>query len=265
MAGLVTGHAVACGYNRENPETPSVWHVYPENGISTVCEKLADGLNDSIKLNSPVSEIIVENDQVTAVRVNDERFEVAAVISTAPANILSKLVKGTHVLDDTSAFRYRAMTFLNIRLKGEKLLPDTVMWFPEKRFPFFRVTEATFSMPWLAPKGKSILTVDFGCKKGDDIWNMEESQLLELSLKHLEEIIPDIRSRFLGSDVLRTTIAYPVFLKEYEETRKEFERTTNIKKLLSIGRNGEFSHMFMEDVYWRTQKRVGNLISELNE
>lgn len=265
VAGLVTGHAVACGYNREKPETPSVWHVYPENGISTVCEKLADGLNDSIKLNSPVSEIIVENDQVTAVRVNDERFEVAAVISTAPANILSKLVKGTHVLDDTSAFRYRAMTFLNIRLKGEKLLPDTVMWFPEKRFPFFRVTEATFSMPWLAPKGKSILTVDFGCKKGDDIWNMEESQLLELSLKHLEEIIPDIRSRFLGSDVLRTTIAYPVFLKEYEETRKEFERTTNIKKLLSIGRNGEFSHMFMEDVYWRTQKRVGNLISELNE
>ncbi|MEO7317314.1 MAG: FAD-dependent oxidoreductase [Ginsengibacter sp.] len=265
VAGLVSGHAVACGYNREKPETPSVWHVYPENGISTVCEKLADGLNDSIKLNSPVSEIIVENDQVTAVRVNDERFEVAAVISTAPANILSKLVKGTHVLDDTSAFRYRAMTFLNIRLKGEKLLPDTVMWFPEKRFPFFRVTEATFSMPWLAPKGKSILTVDFGCKKGDDIWNMEESQLLELSLKHLEEIIPDIRSRFLGSDVLRTTIAYPVFLKEYEETRKEFERTTNIKKLLSIGRNGEFSHMFMEDVYWRTQKRVGNLISELNE
>ena len=265
VAGLVSGHAVACGYNREKPETPSVWHVYPENGISTVCEKLADGLNDSIKLNSPVSEIIVENDQVTAVRVNDERFEVAAVISTAPANILSKLVKGTHVLDDTSAFRYRAMTFLNIRLKGEKLLPDTVMWFPEKRFPFFRVTEATFSMPWLAPKGKSILTVDFGCKKGDDIWNMEESQLLELSLKHLEEIIPDIRSRFLGSDVLRTTIAYTVFLKEYEETRKEFERTTNIKKLLSIGRNGEFSHMFMEDVYWRTQKRVGNLISELNE
>ena len=265
VAGLVSGLAVACGYNREKPETPSVWHVYPENGISTVCEKLADGLNDSIKLNSPVSEIIVENDQVTAVRVNDERFEVAAVISTAPANILSKLVKGTHVLDDTSAFRYRAMTFLNIRLKGEKLLPDTVMWFPEKRFPFFRVTEATFSMPWLAPKGKSILTVDFGCKKGDDIWNMEESQLLELSLKHLEEIIPDIRSRFLGSDVLRTTIAYPVFLKEYEETRKEFERTTNIKKLLSIGRNGEFSHMFMEDVYWRTQKRVGNVISELNE
>ena len=173
----------------------------------------------------------------------------AAVIDTAPANILPKLVKRTHVLDDVADFRYRAMTFLNKRLIGEKVLPDTVMWFPEKRFPFFRVTEATFSMPWLAPKGKTILTVDFGCKKGDYIWKMEEFQLLELSMKHLEEIIPDIRNRYLGSDVLRTPIAYPLFLKKYEETRKEFERTTNVKNLLSIGRNGEFSHMFMEYVF----------------
>lgn len=59
------------------------------------------------------------------------------VISTAPASILSKLVKGTNSLQDTSAFRYRAMTFLNIRLEGEKLLSDTVMWFPEERFNFF--------------------------------------------------------------------------------------------------------------------------------
>lgn len=263
IAGLVSGRAVACGYNKEKPETPSVWHVYPENGIATACEKLAEGLDDFIKLNSPVSEIIVENEQVVALKVKDEIIEVAAVISTAPANILPKLVKGTNVLNDVADFRYRAMTFLNLRLTGEKLLPDTVMWFPENKFPFFRVTEATFSMPWLAPKGKTILTVDFGCRKGDDIWNMDESQLLELSMKHLEELIPDIRSRFLGSDVLRTPIAYPVFLKEYEATRKEFERSTNIKNLLSIGRNGEFSHMFMEDVYWRTHKRVDQLISEL--
>jgi protoporphyrinogen oxidase len=264
MAGLLSGHAVACGYNREKPETPSVWHVYPENGISTVCQKLAIGIEKSIRLNSPVSEIIVEEGQAKAVKVIDERIEVAAVISTAPANILPKLVKGTHVLDKVANFRYRAMTFLNIRLDGEKLLPDTVMWFPEKKFPFFRITEATISMPWLAPKGKTILTIDFGCKKGDDIWNMQETDLLELSLKHLEELIPDIRTRYLGHDVLRTTIAYPVFLKEYEETRKNFERSTNVKNLLSIGRNGEFSHMFMEDVYWRTQKRVGQLVSKLD-
>ena len=263
LAGLLSGHAIACGYNREKPETPSVWHVYPEHGISTVCEKLAENIENSIRLNSPVSEINIKNEQVSSVKVKDEEIEVEAVISTAPASILSRLVKGTTKLEDTAAFRYRAMTFLNIRLEGEKLLPDTVMWFPEKQFPFFRITEVTYSMPWLAPKGKTILTVDFGCEKNDSVWNMNEKDLIEIALKNIEELIPDIRERFLGSDVLRTPVAYPVFLKDYEETRKKFEQSTNIKNLLSVGRNGEFSHMFMEDVYWRTQKKVERLVSEL--
>ena len=82
-----------------------------------------------------------------------------------------------------------------------------------------------------------------------------------LCLEHMKSFIPDAKERFLGSGVLRTPIAYPVFLNEYESERQEFERTTHIDNLLSIGRNGEFSHRFMEDVYWRTLKKVHDLVS----
>jgi oxygen-dependent protoporphyrinogen oxidase len=259
-AGKLTGRAVSCGYNRERPETPNVWHVYPNKGISTLCEKLAEGIEDSIKLESPVDEILVENEKVFAVRVNGELQEVAAVISTAPANILSKLVKGTSALQGFANFKYRPMVFINMRFEGRELLPDTVMWFPEKEFPFFRLTEATQSMPWLAPEGKTMITVDIGCQKDDEIWAMDEEKLAELCLEHLERVIPDAKKRFLGSNVLRTPVAYPVFLKEYEQERQNFEQSTNIENLLSVGRNGEFSHMFMEDAYWRTQKKVRELI-----
>ena len=259
-AGKLTGRAVACGYNREKPETPNVWHVYPNEGVSTLCEKLAEGLEDSIKLESPVEAILVENEKVVAVRVKGETQEVSAVISTAPANILAKLVKGTAALQGASNFRYRPMVFINMRFEGRGLLPDTVMWFPEKEFPFFRLTEATLSMPWLAPEGKTIITVDIGCQKDDEIWAMDEQKLAELCLQHLASVIPDAKKRFLGSNVLRTPIAYPVFLNEYEKERQDFEQSTNIENLLSIGRNGEFAHRFMEDVYWRTQKKVQELI-----
>ncbi len=262
IAGKLTGRAVACGYNREKPETAGVWHVYPKNGISTICEKLAEGIEDSIRLESPVEEIIIKNEKVVGVKVKGEIHEVSAAISTAPANILAKLVHGTTALEGASHFHYRPMVFINMRFEGRNLLPDTVMWFPEKEFPFFRLTEATISMPWLAPKGKTIITVDIGCEKGDEIWSMEERTLTELCLKNLETVIPDVRKRFLGSDVIRTTISYPVFLKEYEEDRKKFEKSTNIENLLSVGRNGEFSHMFMEDVYWRTRKKVQALIEK---
>ena len=262
LAAQLTGRAVACGYNREKPETPGVWHVYPNKGVSTLCEKLAEGLEDSIKLESPVEAIIVENEKVVGVRVKGAVQEVSAVISTAPANILARLVQGTDALEAASRFRYRPMVFINMRFEGRGLLPDTVMWFPEKEFPFFRITEATLSMPWLAPEGKTILTVDIGCQKDDEIWSMDEEELAELCLKNLAGIIPDVRKRFLGSNVLRTPIAYPIFLNEYEEERRNFERSTNIENLLSVGRNGEFSHMFMEDVYWRTQKKVRYLIEK---
>jgi protoporphyrinogen oxidase len=263
ISSVLTGRAVSCGYNREMPEIPSVWHVYPNGGIATLCSKLAEGLEDSIRLKSPVEEILVENEKVVAVKVKGEIREVAAVISTAPANILAKMVKGTSALQGVKRFQFRPMLFVNLRLEGKKLLPDTVLWFPERKFPFFRITEVTRSMPWLAPEGKSIITVDIGCQKDDEYWTMDEETLTQLCLDHLESVIPNIKKRFLGSTVLRTPISYPVFLNEYEKERKDFEQSTNIENLLSIGRNGEFSHRFMEDVYWRTRKKVGKLIGKL--
>ncbi|MEO8765394.1 MAG: FAD-dependent oxidoreductase [Ginsengibacter sp.] len=264
-AAKITGRAVACGYNREKPENAGVWHVYPKAGVSTLCEKLAEGLEDSIKLESPVQAIIVENEKVVAVQVNGEIQEVSAVISTAPANMLAKLVKGTSALQIASQFRYRPMVFINMRFEGRGLLPDTVMWFPEKQFPFFRLTEATLSMPWLAPEGKTMITVDIGCQKDDEIWSMNEDKLAELCLHHLTKIIPDAKERYLGGNVLRTQIAYPVFLNDYEPERQRFEQSTNIDNLLSVGRNGEFSHLFMEDVYWRTEKKVRLLIDKMSK
>jgi oxygen-dependent protoporphyrinogen oxidase len=261
LASGISGRAVACGYNREKPEKPSVWHVYPNGGVATLCSKLAEGLEDSIKLESPVEEILVENERVVAVRAKGQIYPVSAVISTAPANILSKLVRGTKALEGAGRFRFRPMIFVNFRFLGRNLLPDTVLWFPEKeKFPFFRVTEVTRSMPWLAPEGKSILTFDIGCQKDDEFWTMSQERLEALCLKYITPVIPDAKERYLGCTVLRTPIAYPVFLNEYEKERQDFEQSTHIPNLLSIGRNGEFAHRFMEDVYWRTRKKVRALI-----
>lgn len=261
-ASVFTGRAVACGYNREMPEIPSVWHVYPEGGVAKLCEKLAEGLSGSIRLQSPVQQIIVENEKAVAVKVDGQIEEVSAVISTAPAHILSRLVSGTHALDGVSRFRFRPMIFVNMRFEEERLLPDTVVWFPEKKYPFFRLTEVTRSMPWLAPEGKSIITVDIGCEKDDEFWTMDDKKLQELCLQSLASVIPDVNQKFLGSNVLRTPIAYPVFLNEYEKERLQFEESTHIDNLLSIGRNGEFAHRFMEDIYWRTRKKLQKLIEK---
>jgi protoporphyrinogen oxidase len=176
--------------------------------------------------------------------------------------VLPKLVRGTEAVQHLGRFRFRPMVFVNLRLRGRELLPDTVLWTPEQQFPFFRITETTRSMPWLAPAGKSLVTVDFGCQTQDPLWTMPEDQLTELCLEHLTAIIGDVRRRFLGSQVLRTPIAYPVFLNEYEEDRRRLQVSTGVEGLYSIGRNGEFAHILMEDVYWRTLARVRQVVRD---
>jgi protoporphyrinogen/coproporphyrinogen III oxidase len=257
-----TGRAVGCGYSHSFPESPNVWHVYPEGGIGLLCQKLAAGVADAIRLESPVEAIIVEDGRVVAVRSLGQEQPVSAVVSTAPCNILAKMVRGTDALQPLAQFRYRPMVFVNLRMEGRHLLKDTVVWTPEEHFTFFRLTETPISMPWLAPAGKTLITVDIGCEKGDRIWNMDDESLGELCLEELQAIIPDARRRYRGCRVLRTPAAYPVYLNEYEDIRLKLEHSTGVAGLYTIGRNGEFSHALMEDVYWKTQDKMRDLIRQ---
>jgi protoporphyrinogen/coproporphyrinogen III oxidase len=263
LASYMTGRAVASGYSHEEPENANVWHVYPDGGLGTICQVLADQVSEVITLESPVEAIVVEQNRAVGVKVHGQFHPASAVVSTAPCNILSKLIQGSDVLAPWAEFKYRPMVFVNLRLEGRGLLQDTVLWLPEKAFPFFRLTETPLSMPWLAPQGKTLITVDIGCQKGDQMWSMPDEQLGEMCLDHLKDLIPGIRNRYLGCRVLRTPIAYPVYLNQYEATRQKMERSTGIEGLYSIGRNGEFSHIVMEDIYWKTFRKARQIIAEL--
>ncbi len=263
LASRLTRRAVSCGYSRELPETASVYHVYPEGGIGALCQKLAADLHGVIQLESPVEKILVDENKVTGIRANGREIEASAVISTAPINVLGKIVEGTDRLEYLSRFRYRPMVFVNLRLHGRGLLPDVVTWTPEDQFPFFRLTETPLSMPWLAPTGKTIITVDIGCEKGDEFWQMEDERLGEFCVEQLKPIIADVKQRYEGCRVMRTPIAYPVFLREYETERQKLADGTGIENLYSVGRNGEFMHIFMEDVYERTRKKIQQLTHSL--
>jgi protoporphyrinogen/coproporphyrinogen III oxidase len=256
-----TDRAINVGYCWAQPLSSTVWHVYPEHGVSTLCEHLAEQLAGHIHVSSPVEAIHVVDERVEAISVGGERVPVRAVVSTAPVNVLPKLVRGTRRLERFRRFRYRPMVLVNLKLEGRNLLDDVVVWLP-KGFPFFRLTETTQSMPWLAPEGKTMVLCDIGAEIGDAHWAMDDEALGRYCVSHLKPIIPDVEDRYLGCRVVRTPIAYPVYLAEYEHDRLALQRSTGVEGLLSVGRHGEFSHNLMEDVYWTTIARVHRWIDQ---
>jgi protoporphyrinogen oxidase len=261
LDGRLTHRAVAIGYSHEMPESPNVYHVYPMGGVSVLCHRLLAPIEGCVTLNTPVQEIIVEDERVVGVRAGGREIEASAVVSTAPVHILARLVSGTSALRPFARFRYRPMVFVNLRFEGRGILPDTMMWEPDRQSPYFRLTETPLSMPWLAPEGKTIITADLGCNVGDETWKASDDSLAERCLAAMDWV-PNVRARYMGSRVLRTPVAYPVYLNEYEDDRQRFATSTGVEGLYSIGRNGEFSHLLMEDVYWRTLAAMRRLIGE---
>ena len=259
-AARLTGRTVAVGYSGAVPESPHVWHVYPDGGIGAACEKLADEVRDDIRTESPVEAILVENGRAVGVRVGGEDLPARAVVSTAPVHALAKLVRGTDRLASLARFRYRAMAFVNVKLDGPSGLPDVVTWTPGAEFPFFRLSDIGLGLPWLVPAGKSQVTCDIGCRVGDDTWGASDADLGARCVVALERITPGVSKRYLGCRVVRTPLAYPVYLSEYEADRRRFEHGTGVDGLFSVGRNGEFAHILMEDVYWRTRRKLLGLI-----
>lgn len=256
-ASRVTGRAVCNGYSHEMPESPRVYHVYPEGGVSRLLEPTMKQVGHRIELESRVERVFVERGRVAAIQVNGREIGVSAAISTAPVHVLPRLVEGTDQLDELGQFRYRPMIFVNLRFEGRNLLPDTMLWVPDRSQPFFRVTEAPAAMPWLAPEGRTQLTFDIGCEVGDAHWSMSDEELATLCLEGLCRIYPHLRARYIGAGgMLKTPFAYPVYLSRYEQRRQAFARGTGVAGLYSIGRNGEFAHLLMEDIYWRTLKRM---------
>ena len=259
-AALLTGRTVAVGYSGTVTESPHVWHVYPEGGIGTVCERLADEVRDVIYTESPVEAIHVENERAVGVRVKGKDVPARAVVSTAPVHVLAKLVRGTDRLAHLARFRYRAMVFVNVKFDGPSGLSDVVTWTPGAEYPFFRLSDIGLGLPWLVPAGKTQVTCDIGCRVGDETWTATDERLGSLCLDALDRIVPGLAKRNLGCRVVRTPLAYPVFLTEYEADRRRFEQDTGVSGLFSVGRNGEFAHILMEDVYWRTRRKLLSLL-----
>jgi protoporphyrinogen oxidase len=159
-------------------------------------------------------------------------------------------------------FRFRGMVLVNLKLEGTNLLRDTVVWLPQG-FDTFRLTEATRSMPWLAPEGKTLVLAEYGAQPGDAVWTADDDTLVEKALSELAMIVPDVQSRFLSGRVLRQPLAYPIFHLDYEADRQRLRTDgTGVENLISVGRNGEFDHILMEDLYWRTIARMDGWMAD---
>ena len=113
------------------------------------------------------------------------------------------------------------------------------------------------AMPWMAPEDKTMILCEFSAQPGDEVWTLTDEEAVERCVSSLDPLIPAVRERVLGASVLRQPLGYPVFALDYEGDRAALAADgTGIAGLHSVGRNGEFDHILMEDTFWRLRRRI---------
>lgn len=263
-AQRLTRRAVMIGYCKEERSAAGVHHIVPAAGVGAICAHVASQLSRPVQLESPVEQIVVDDGRVVGARIGGRDIETDLVVSTLPVNRLADVTVGTEALDRFRRFRFRGLVLVNLKLDGRDLLPDVVVWTPTG-FPFFRVTETPLSMPWTAPAGKTMVLCEYGAQPGDETWARTDEEITEHCLDAMEPLVPDVRRRFLGAVVQRQPLAYPVFALEYEQDRADLAaKGPGVQGLLSVGRNGEFDHILMEDTFWRLRRRLPLLADDLH-
>ncbi len=264
-AGALSKRAVAIGYCASAPEVAGVHHVYPmHGGVSAVCGALAATLATPVELGRRVEAVVTDAGRVIGVRADGEDIEACAVVSSIPLPALARLVVAAPAaLAAARSFRFRSIVLVELRLGGTALLPNVVNWIPDRDSPFFRLTEPSQAAPWTVPEGSTAIVADLGAYVGDAVWTQGDEVLIDAVIEALRPRIPDIDSRLVGAFAQRIPVGYPVFAREYELARQTLASGTGVDGLVSVGRNGEFGHLLMEDVYWRTQCAVDALSRDM--
>ena len=95
----------------------------------------------------------------------------------------------------------------------------------------------------MSPADKTSLFLEFFVFEGDEVWRMNQEQLLELAMPHLEQMGLIKRSDIIECHVLRQTNVYPVYRLGYQDHLAKIKSWLDtFENLYYIGRPGRFRY-----------------------
>jgi protoporphyrinogen oxidase len=258
ITGALSDQVSRVGYNAH--------FYYPEHhGIQSLVDALANKLPEI-------------NLQETAVRLNwrdrvvrfssglEIKYE--RLVSSLSLKELAGITEDLPLPLKKKAAQLRYNEVLNINLGIKPALSSDKHWvyFPEKKYPFYRVGYCSNYSPYTHPAGTSSLYIEIACKAGS-IAAMNQKQIDNLVNKTLgclrQAGILKGYSQVASLNILKISPAYCIY--DFNRTRnvtilREFLRE---KGVYSVGRYGAWEYSAMEEALEWGRKTALELKEEL--
>jgi protoporphyrinogen oxidase len=255
--------------NRGNVKTLISEFHYPRYGPGQMWETMTQRIESQggeVLLATPVERIELEGARVVAVEAAGHTYRADAVISSLPLREVVRMTRPlppAAVVEAALGLRYRDFLTVALVVAGEDLFPDNWIYIHEPAVRVGRIQNYRSWSPWMVPDpDKACVGLEYFCFAGDDLWTMENNELVELATSELDQLGLARREQVERGFAIRVPKAYPIYDADYSErvaTIRAWLET--IDNLQQVGRNGLHRYNNSDHSMLTAMRAVDNLLT----
>ena len=194
-----------------------------------------------------------------------QTVEASDVISTMPITDLVLNLQPappSEVVAAAKKLRYRSLLTVNLLLRVPQQLPDTWIYVHDPSVRLGRVQCFANWSPFMVPdKEHSSLGLEYFCSEGDDLWEMENSELISLATEEIAALGLARGEDVFDSFVVRMPKCYPVYDGDYREHLDTIRKyLSGFDNLQLCGRYGLFKYNNMDHSMLTALLAVANIL-----
>jgi protoporphyrinogen oxidase len=241
---------------------------YPRFGPGQMWDAMTEAIEEQggeVRLEAPVGRIEIAGSRIVEVEAGGVSHSLPdAVISSLPLRNVVEMMSPAappDVLDAARGLRYRDFLTVALVVDGADLFPDNWIYIHEPRVRVGRIQNYRSWSPWMVPDAdKACVGLEYFCFAGDDLWTMDDDQLVELAAGELEELGLAPRSKVDRGFAIRVPKAYPIYDADYAERVAVIRAWLDgIENLQQVGRNGLHRYNNSDHSMLTAMRAVDNL------
>lgn len=220
---------------------------YPRLGPGMMWERFQDHIIDAggeVRLNTSVERLLHDKNGVRAIITSGgQEIAVEHVISTMPLRNLIRAIDPAvpdDVQEAANKLKYRDFLIVGLIINQEDLFPDNWIYIHSPEVRVGRIQNfKNWSNDMLPDLRKSSIGMEYFCNIGDDLWEMTDSDLIELAGREIQHLNLAKQADVVDGFVVRQPKAYPVYDEHYQDALDVISQyLKTIPNLQTVGRNG---------------------------
>jgi protoporphyrinogen oxidase len=218
---------------------------YPkEGGIQALAFAFAKDLKN-IRLNTAVTSLDLARKTVGL--STGEVMTYDYLVNTAPLNRFLDMTMdlAPEIAARRKAMRWSCVYDINIGIKRAKISEKHWIYFPEKKYRFYRVGFPMNFSTHMTPPGCSSMYVEIGYKPEEPF---DEGRAWKDAIRGLKEcgLLRD-ESEIITRNIVKIPVAYVTYDKERTALTKQILDDLASRQVFSIGRFGGWKYSYMEE------------------